>query len=74
MKNTNQSWVMHGANSALHDLYAQLGECDYLYIRCSRELEILEQRRNEILNQIENCIKNGNNTNNNENLDTDNGI
>lgn len=74
MKNTNQSWVMQEANSTLYDLYAQLGQCDYLYIRCSRELEVLEQRRNEILNQIENYTKNGNNTNNNENLDTDNGI
>lgn len=74
MKNTNQSWVMQEANNPLYDLYAQLGQCDYLYIRCSRELEVLEQRRNEILNQIENYTKNGNNTDNNENLGIDNGI
>lgn len=48
----------------LPELYMVLGECDYMYIRCSREMDYLEQRRTEILKQIEN-LTNGTITDNN---------
>lgn len=71
MKNMNQLWESPAKNSALHDLYAQLGQCDYMYIRCNNELELLEQRRNEILNKIETTLNNGNRTVDNNDMGTD---
>lgn len=53
---------------SLDELFKELGECDYLYIKTNEYLEGLENRRKQILNAIDE-IHNGKN-NNSEDMGT----